>query len=283
MSFDFTLARLTESLARVNATNAVRSIIDILIVAYVIYKLLGIIRGTRAVSLLKGIAVIFISTMLSDLLELRTVNWLLQKTITMLFVALPIVFLPELRRALEQIGRGGMFTGPLGLLEKEDILAMISNVAKATTLLARDKIGALIVIERDTGIAELMETGTRIDAVVSTELLLNIFMPNSPLHDGAVIIRGNRIMAAGCYLPLSENQNISRRLGTRHRAALGLSEQSDAVSIVVSEENGVISMATSGKLMRYLDEGTLREKLVELLYGNRLRQSIPAWLRGHVM
>ena len=200
MSFDFTLARLTESL-RVNATNAVRSIIDILIVAYVIYKLLGIIRGTRAVSLLKGIAVIFISTMLSDLLELRTVNWLLQKTITMLFVALPIVFLPELRRALEQIGRGGMFTGPLGLLEKEDILAMISNVAKATTLLARDKIGALIVIERDTGIAELMETGTRIDAVVSTELLLNIFMPNSPLHDGAVIIRGNRIMAAGCYLP----------------------------------------------------------------------------------
>ena len=283
MSLDFTLARLTESLARVNATNAVRSIIDILIVAYVIYKLLGIIRGTRAVSLLKGIAVIFISTMLSDLLELRTVNWLLQKTITMLFVALPIVFLPELRRALEQIGRGGMFTGPLGLLEKEDILAMISNVAKATTLLARDKIGALIVIERDTGIAELMETGTRIDAVVSTELLLNIFMPNSPLHDGAVIIRGNRIMAAGCYLPLSENQNISRRLGTRHRAALGLSEQSDAVSIVVSEETGVISMATSGKLMRYLDEGTLREKLVELLYGNRLRQSIPAWLRGHVM
>lgn len=283
MSFDFTLARLTESLARVNATNAVRSIIDILIVAYVIYKLLGIIRGTRAVSLLKGIAVIFISTMLSDLLELRTVNWLLQKTITMLFVALPIVFLPELRRALEQIGRGGMFTGPLGLLEKEDILAMISNVAKATTLLARDKIGALIVIERDTGIAELMETGTRIDAVVSTELLLNIFMPNSPLHDGAVIIRGNRIMAAGCYLPLSENQNISRRLGTRHRAALGLSERSDAVSIVVSEETGVISMATSGKLMRYLDEGTLREKLVELLYGNRLRQSIPAWLRGHVM
>ncbi|MFY9196605.1 MAG: diadenylate cyclase CdaA [Bacillota bacterium] len=283
MSFDFTLARLTESLARVNATNAVRSIIDILIVAYVIYKLLGIIRGTRAVSLLKGIAVIFISTMLSDLLELRTVNWLLQKTITMLFVALPIVFLPELRRALEQIGRGGMFTGPLGLLEKEDILAMISNVAKATTLLARDKIGALIVIERDTGIAELMETGTRIDAVVSTELLLNIFMPNSPLHDGAVIIRGNRIMAAGCYLPLSENQNISRRLGTRHRAALGLSEQSDAVSIVVSEETGVISLATSGKLMRYLDEGTLREKLVELLYGNRLRQSIPAWLRGHVM
>lgn len=283
MSFDFTLARLTESLARVNATNAVRSIIDILIVAYVIYKLLGIIRGTRAVSLLKGIAVIFISTMLSDLLELRTVNWLLQKTITMLFVALPIVFLPELRRALEQIGRGGMFTGPLGLLEKEDILAMISNVAKATTLLARDKIGALIVIERDTGIAELMETGTRIDAVVSTELLLNIFMPNSPLHDGAVIIRGNRIIAAGCYLPLSENQNISRRLGTRHRAALGLSEQSDAVSIVVSEETGVISMATSGKLMRYLDEGTLREKLVELLYGNRLRQSIPAWLRGHVM
>jgi diadenylate cyclase len=283
MPFNFTVARLAESLAKVNATNAIRSIVDILIVAYVIYKLLVIIRGTRAVSLLKGIAVIFIATMISDLLELRTVNWLLQKTITMLFVALPIVFLPELRRALEQIGRGGIFTGPLGLLEKEDTMILISDIAKAATVMARDKIGALIVIERDTGIAELMETGTKIDAVVSAELLINIFMPNSPLHDGATIIRGSRIMAAGCYLPLSENPNLSKRLGTRHRAALGLSEQSDAVSIVVSEETGVISIACSGKLMRYLDESALKERLVELLHGSKLRQGIPAWLRGHVM
>lgn len=283
MRFDFTMARFAESLAKVNAMNAIRSIVDILIVAYVIYKLLVIIRGTRAVSLLKGIAVIFIATMISDLLDLRTVNWLLQKTITMLFVALPIVFLPELRRALEQIGRGGIFTGPLGLLEKEDTMLLISNIVKAATVMARDKIGALIVIERDTGIAELMETGTKIDAVVSAELLINIFMPNSPLHDGATIIRGSRIMAAGCYLPLSGNPNISKRLGTRHRAALGLSEQSDAVSIVVSEETGVISIACSGKLMRYLDESALKEKLVELLNGSKLRQGIPAWLRGHVM
>jgi diadenylate cyclase len=283
MPLNFTIARLWESLAKVNTANAIRSIVDILIVAYVIYKLLVIIRGTKAVSLLKGIAVIFIATMLSDLLELRTVNWLLQKTITILFVALPIVFLPELRRALEQIGRGGIFTGPLGLLEKEDTIVLVSDIAKAATVMARDKIGALIVIERDTGIAELMETGIRIDAVVSAELLINIFMPNSPLHDGAVIIRAGRIMAAGCYLPLSENPNISKRLGTRHRAALGLSEQSDAVSVVVSEETGVVSLASNGKLIRYLDESALQERLVELLRGSKLRQGIPAWLRGHVM
>lgn len=283
MPLNFTIARLWESLAKVNTANAIRSIVDILIVAYVIYKLLVLIRGTKAVSLLKGIAVIFIATMLSDLLELRTVNWLLQKTITILFVALPIVFLPELRRALEQIGRGGIFTGPLGLLEKEDTIVLVSDIAKAATVMARDKIGALIVIERDTGIAELMETGIRIDAVVSAELLINIFMPNSPLHDGAVIIRAGRIMAAGCYLPLSENPNISKRLGTRHRAALGLSEQSDAVSVVVSEETGVVSLASNGKLIRYLDESALQERLVELLRGSKLRQGIPAWLRGHVM
>ena len=283
MPFDLTIAGLTESLAKVNATNAIRSMVDILIVAYVIYKLLVIIRGTRAVSLLKGIAVIFIATMVSDLLKLRTVNWLLQKTITVLFVGLPIVFLPELRRALEQIGRGGIFTGPLGLLEKEDTMILISNIAKAATVMARDKIGALIVVERDSGIAELMETGTKIDAVVSTELLINIFMPNSPLHDGATIIRGSRIMAAGCYLPLSENPNISKTLGTRHRAALGLSEQSDAVCIVASEETGVISIASNGKLMRYLDESALKERLIELLHASKLRQGIPAWLRGHVM
>ncbi|NLS44954.1 MAG: TIGR00159 family protein [Firmicutes bacterium] len=272
-----------ESFAKINAVNAIRSIVDILIISYVIYRLLIIIRGTKAVSLIKGIAVLFITTMLSDLLKLRTVNWLLQKTITMLFVALPIVFLPELRRALEQIGRGGIFTGPLGLLEKEDMLRLITDASKAAAIMSRDKVGALITIERDTGIAELMETGTKIDAVVSVELLMNIFMPYSPLHDGAVIIRGNRIMAAGCYLPLSENPNISRRLGTRHRAALGLSEQSDAISIVVSEENGVISVAHSGKLVRYLDESTLKEKLIELLNANKFKQSIPAWLRGHVM
>jgi diadenylate cyclase len=283
MPFDLTIARLTESLAKVNATNAIRSMVDILIVAYVIYKLLVIIRGTRAVSLLKGIAVIFIATMVSDLLKLRTVNWLLQKTITVLFVGLPIVFLPELRRALEQIGRGGIFTGPLGLLEKEDTMILVSDITRAATVMARDKIGALIVVERDSGIAELMETGTKIDAVVSTELLINIFMPNSPLHDGATIIRGSRIMAAGCYLPLSENPNISKTLGTRHRAALGLSEQSDAVCIVASEETGVISIASNGKLMRYLDESALKERLIELLHASKLRQGIPAWLRGHVM
>ncbi|MDI7247631.1 MAG: diadenylate cyclase CdaA [Bacillota bacterium] len=281
MPFDISLARFVEDLAKINAREAVSAVADILIVAYVIYKILVIIRGTRAVSLLKGIAILFVATMLSNLLGLRTVYWLLQKTITMLFVALPIVFMPEMRRALEQIGRGGLFAGPLGFLGKEDAARLISDVARAAAMMARDKVGALIVIERETGVAELMETGTKIDGVVSAELLANIFTPNSPLHDGAVIIKGNRIVAAGCYLPLTENPAVSKRLGTRHRAALGLTEQSDAVVVIVSEETGVISLAFNGKLTRYLDEGALRDKLGELLEPGRVRQGIPGWLRGH--
>ncbi|MEW6229335.1 MAG: diadenylate cyclase CdaA [Bacillota bacterium] len=283
MPFNFSLARFAESLAKIDAIEGVSAVADILIVAYVIYRILVIIRGTRAVSLLKGIAVLFVATMLSNLLGLRTVYWLLQKTITMLFVALPIVFMPELRRALEQIGRGSLFTGPLGFLEKEDALKLIADVARASAVMARDKVGALIVLERETGVAELMETGIKIDAVVSAELLINIFMPNSPLHDGAAIIKRNRIVAAGCYLPLSENPAISKKLGTRHRAAIGLSEQSDAVVIIVSEETGVISLALNGKLTRYLDEGALKDRLAALLEAGRARQGIPGWLRGHAM
>lgn len=283
MPFNFSLGRLAESLAKIDAIEGVSAVADVLIVAYVIYRILVIIRGTRAVSLLKGIAVLFIATMLSNLLGLRTVYWLLQKTITMLFVALPIVFMPELRRALEHIGRGSLFTGPLGFLEKEDVLKLIADVARASAVMARDKVGALIVIERETGVAELMETGTKVDAVVSAELLINIFMPNSPLHDGAAIIKRDRIVAAGCYLPLSESPAISKKLGTRHRAALGLSEQSDAIVIIVSEETGVISLALNGKLTRYLDEGALRDRLATLLEAGRVRQGIPGWFRGHAM
>ncbi len=283
MPFSFSLAGLVERLAKIDAVEGIAAVADILIVAYVIYRILVIIRGTRAVSLLKGIAVLFVATMLSNLLGLRTVYWLLQRAITMLFVALPIVFMPELRRALEQIGRGSLFAGPLGLLEKEDAIRLIADVARATTMMARDKVGALVVIERETGVAELMETGIKLDATVSAELLVNIFTPNSPLHDGAAIIKRNRIVAAGCYLPLSENPTISKKLGTRHRAALGLSEQSDAIVIVVSEETGVISLALNGKLTRYLDEGALKEKLAALLEVGRVRQGIPGWLRGHAV
>ncbi|MCR4402096.1 MAG: diadenylate cyclase CdaA [Firmicutes bacterium] len=281
MPFDIGLARFVEDLAKINVKQAVSAVADVLIVAYVIYKILVIIRGTRAVSLLKGIAILFVATMLSNLLGLQTVYWLLQKTITMLFVALPIVFMPEMRRALEQIGRGSLFAGPLGFLGKEDAAKLITDVARAAATMGREKVGALIVIERETGVAELMETGTKIDAVVSAELLVNIFTPNTPLHDGAAIIKGNRLVAAGCYLPLTENPAVSKRLGTRHRAALGISEQSDAAVVVVSEETGVISLAFNGKLARYLDEGALRERLGELLEPGRARQGLPGWLRGH--
>ncbi len=281
MPFRSSAAKLLESLAKIDAVEAISAVADVLIVAYVVYKILVIIRGTRAVSLLKGIAVLFVATMLSNLLGLRTVYWLLEKTITMLFVALPIVFMPELRRALEHIGRGTLFAGSLGLLGKEEALKLVVDISRASAAMARENVGALIVLERETGVAELMETGVKLDAVVSSELLMNIFTPNSPLHDGAAIIKGNRIVAAACYLPLSENPAINKKLGTRHRAAIGLSEQSDAVVVVVSEETGVISLAVNGKLMRYLDEGALKQKLAELLDAGRARQGLPAWLRGH--
>lgn len=242
-------------------------ILDILIVAAVLYKLIKIIRGTRAVQLIQGLAVIFIAAAISRWLELYTINWLLRNTITLILVALPIVFQPELRRALEQLGRGKLLTEPINFLGKEDDRDL-QQIAKAIVLavmsLARSKTGALIVMERKTGLSDFVETGVAIEGVVSTELLGNIFVPNTPLHDGAVIIRGDRIAAAGCFLPLTENPDLNKNLGTRHRAALGVSEETDALVIVVSEETGIISIAENGFLKRFIDEETLTTILQNL-------------------
>lgn len=241
------------------------SIIDIILVAVVFYKLIMLIKGTRAVQLLKGLAVLLVATTVSRWAGFYTINWLLEKTLTMVFVALPVVFQPELRRALEQLGRGKFFARPIQVLGFEDRTRLISELVKATQVLSKNKIGALIIIERETGINDYLETGTSLDALVSSELVINLFIPKSPLHDGALMIRGDRIVAASCFLPLTESSGISKELGTRHRAAIGISEVSDAVAIVVSEETGVISIANDGALIRYLDEKTLRENLVELL------------------
>lgn len=236
-----------------------RDAIDILIVAYVIYRVIDSIQGTRATTLVKGLAVIFASSVVARALNLRTVSWLLDQTTTIVLVALPVVFYPELRRGLEQIGRGQLFTW-LGNRGQEVDVSGVDQIVEAIVRLSSKKTGALIVFERQTRLHEFIETGVKLDALISTELLINIFEPNSPLHDGAVIISAGRLASAASVLPLTDT-HLSGGLGTRHRAAVGMSEQTDALILVVSEETGTISLAIDGRLRRYLTEARLHEQL----------------------
>jgi len=258
----------------------VRDIIDILIVALVFYKLFMLIRETRAEQLTKGIFALFVFTKLSEWLELYTINWLLKQVMTVGTLAILIVFQPELRRALEYIGRSRFFTKSFVEVKDENISQVVEEIVEAVASLSRQKIGALIVIERKTGLSEIIETGTKIDGKVSSDLLINIFIPNTPLHDGAVIIKEDMIKAAGCFLPLTDNMSLSKDLGTRHRAALGISEKSDGLAIVVSEETGAISIAENGSLARYLDTKTLRQILIDMYKPEEIRQTfITKWRR----
>lgn len=235
--------------------------VDMAIVAFVFYKLFMLIRETRAEQLIKGILVLLIATPLSGALQLHVINWILRNTMTVGMIALLIVFQPELRRALEYIGRTKFLTKSIADVEQEEIERLVEEVGEATASLSRQKIGALIVMEKETGLNEVIETGTLITGLVSRALLINIFIPNTPLHDGAVVIRKSRIMAAGCFLPLTDHVDLNRELGTRHRAAMGITEKSDALVVVVSEETGAISMAENGKLVRYLDVETLKKRI----------------------
>ncbi|MBX6352422.1 MAG: TIGR00159 family protein [Thermoflavifilum sp.] len=245
--------------------------VDILIVAFVVYRGLLLIRGTRAVQLLKGVVVILVATMVSSMLHLQALNWLLNKIITIGLFAIPVVFQPELRRALEQLGRGGFFSLSFGTSDAPDMLQVVAEVVKAAQVLAKNRIGALIVLERTTGLSEYIETGTAIEGLVSAELLIHTFIPGTPLHDGAVIIRGAHIVAAGCFLPLTDDTRLDKQLGTRHRAGIGVTEQSDAVAVIVSEETGQISVAVDGALRRNLGEHALRETLEHLMVRKRPR------------
>lgn len=241
-------------------------ILDVLIVTVLLYQLLLLIRGTRAVQLVTGLGVLFGVYGIARYLGLYTLQYLLQYLGVVIPIALLVIFQPELRRMLEQLGRGGVLvTGllPHGL-GREEAIRLVNDVSRASRVLGLRKIGALIVLERNTGLTDFIETGIKVDGVVTVQLLINIFFPNSPLHDGAAIIRGNRIMAAGCLLPLSENPTISRTLGTRHRAGVGISEQTDAVAIIVSEETGTISLARDGELVRGVSEEELKASLLEL-------------------
>jgi diadenylate cyclase len=249
------------------------SIIDIAIVALVLYKLMQVIRGTRAVQLIKGIVVLLIATIITSWFHLDTINWLLLKTMTALTVALPIVFQPELRRALEQLGRGKFFVRQMTFLEEEDKSRMITEVVRAVQVLSKNSIGALIVIERVTGLEEYIDTGIKIDGVVSSEFLINLFIPKTPLHDGACIIRGDRVAAAACFLPLTDAE-LDHELGTRHRAGIGVTEYSDALTVIVSEETGNISLAHEGELFKGLDETSLKQRLTEGLQPKPTTSSI---------
>ena len=236
---------------------------EILLVAIIFYKLYKVIEGTRAITLAKGIFVLFLANFLcSTLFNLPLLSWLFEKFMTWVFVALPIVFQPELRRTLEKLGQGRfIFDDVPGSLDEEEAKKIISEIVTAAKSLSATKTGALLVIERRMGLNDISDTGIKLDARITAELLGNIFFVNTPLHDGAAIIRGKRLLSAGCLLPLTEKAGLSKELGTRHRAAIGLSEQCDALILVVSEETGTISIAENGRLMRYLNEETLASLL----------------------
>ena len=248
------------------STIGVLDVIDIAVVAYFLYTLYHMLIHTRAATLIKGLFILLVILMCSKWANLHVISWLLEKGMTVILVALPVVFQPELRRALEQIGRSRWLTKGGNELDDAEVNDVLNAVTNASVDMSRRKVGALMVFERNTGLEERIETGIAIDGILSEALLLNIFEKDTPLHDGAVIIRGNRVVAATCLLPLTENRNLSRELGTRHRAAIGVTEQSDAIVVVVSEETGTISIARNSELLRYLHSDDIREILSAALF-----------------
>ncbi len=245
-----------------------RNMIDILLVTLLIYYATKVIRQTRANSVLKGFIFLLAMMFFSELFELNTINWLLRQVMGTGTIMLVVLFQPELRRALEQMGRSSFLSNLLGTggsgRDIRQAEQSTEEIVHALINLSRRKVGALIVMEQQTGLKDIVASGTTLDAEISSGLIENIFEPNTPLHDGAVVMSNRRITAAACFLPLSENSSISKELGTRHRAALGISETTDAVVLIVSEETGVISMAHEGRLTRYLDSKTLTSILMSV-------------------
>ncbi len=263
MSFDVLVKAITSGFTQIR----LEDFVDIAIIAFFLYKLIILTKETRAFQLLKGIAFLFVAAIISETLQLHTLSWVLNSVLASGIVVLAVLFQPELRRALEHIGRGKIFNN--GLLQnfKPEENEIVSEMQLAIMSLAKRRVGALIVIEQRTGLGDIIATGTRIDGIISAPLIENIFEPNTPLHDGAVIIRDGAIVAAACFLPLAEDIAVARELGTRHRAALGVSSVSDSVTIVVSEETGVISFAREGKLVRYIDQKALHDLLESIFVG----------------
>ena len=255
-------------------------IIDILIVAYIIYRVMKLLKDTSAERLIKGIIILVGIMLLASMLHLTMISWLLQQALNVGLFAIVVVFQPELRRLLEQIGKGNFSRLIVPADAPDEVASMITATVSACADMSRTKTGALIVFERRERLGEIISTGTAVDAAPSAELIKNIFFKNSPLHDGAMIVRAGRVCAAGCVLPLSGNQSLSRDLGTRHRAAVGMSESADSVLVVVSEETGAISVAIGGMLKRHLSPDMLRKLLEnELLDSEKQEKSRLAAIR----
>ncbi|WP_264852228.1 diadenylate cyclase CdaA [Clostridium omnivorum] len=259
------------------------AILDIAVVSYIFYKGYMLIKETRAEQLLKGILLIAALIPISSLLQLNMLYWILSNTITIGVIAIIIIFQPEIRRALEHLGRSAF--SDRHIMEDDEIMdKVITEIVNAVENLSATRTGALIVIEQTTGLGEVIGTGTKLDAVVTSALLENIFVVNTPLHDGATIIRNDRIVAAGCFLPLTNNNDISKSLGTRHRAALGISENSDGLIIIVSEETGTVSLAVNGKLTRRYDKDRLKDILIRIIKSRQkskltYREKVKLWIK----
>lgn len=264
-------------------TISIFSILDIIVVSYIFYKGYMLITETRAEQLLKGILLIVVLIPIAKIAKLNMLYWILSKTITIGVLSIIIIFQPEIRRALEHLGRSAF--NEIHILE--DVEAMekvVTEVTEAVENLSKSRTGALIIIENRTGLGDIIATGTKLDAVVSAALLENIFVVNTPLHDGATIIRNDKIISAGCFLPLTGNDSISKQLGTRHRAGIGISENSDALTIIVSEETGVISLAVNGTLTRNYTKDRLRDILIRILKSRQskkltFRERVTMWIK----
>lgn len=242
-----------------------QDLIDIAIVSFFIYKVFILVKGTRAARMLIGVGVLLALSLFSRFLELYTLDWLIQSFWTQIVIVLIILFQPEIRKALAQMGE----TPLLHRFTSAGEIKSIEEIVKASQSLANKKIGALIVFEREVSLTEYVEIGVPLDAKVTRELLLSIFHPTSPLHDGAVVIKGNRAVAAGCFLPIKLGSGLSKTYGTRHRAAVGITEETDAIAVIVSEETGSVSLAVNGELESFLDMSKLREKLTNLFTTDR--------------
>lgn len=246
-------------------------VVDILVVAYIIYRVMKLLKDTSAARLAKGILILVLIMLFASFLHLTMISWLLRNALSVGVFAVVVIFQPELRRLLEQIGKGNLSRMLIPDTDPDVVESMIVATVSACADMSRTKTGALIVFERKERLGEIIATGTRVDAAPSAELIKNIFFKNSPLHDGAMIVRAGRVCAAGCVLPLSGNQGLSRDLGTRHRAAVGMSETADSVLVVVSEETGAISVAIGGMLKRHLSPEILQKMLESELLGDELR------------
>lgn len=258
------MSQMVDNLMGVLMSIKVTDVLDIAIVAFLLYKLLEFIKETRAQQLFRGILLIIGIFIVSEILDLSLLNWLLTRLITVGLIAIVILFQPEIRRALEQIGRRGIFRDTFRDVGKDELYATVHKLVDAVDDFSSDRTGALIAIERETMLNDIIESGVIVDAEISVRLLGNLFYEGSPLHDGAVIIRGIRVCAASCVLPLTSRASIGKNLGTRHRAGVGLSEVSDAFIIIVSEETGAISVAQNGTLRRFLDLKTLEKMLLDI-------------------